>query len=69
MSLQSTDEDLINEFLILSRDTKLRMIVESETDVNFFKTHLWDKKIDFFDRDGWENVNTFLNKWNAEQKN
>jgi len=69
MSLISTDEDLITEFLTLSCEKKFRLIVESETDVNFFKTHLWDKKIDFYDRNGWENVNNFLTKWNAEQKN
>lgn len=68
MSLESTDEDLITEFLILTRDTKLRLFVESETDVNFYKTHLWDKKIDFYDRSGWEGVNNFLIQWNDELK-
>ena len=68
MSLENTDDELITEFLTLTRETKLRIFVESETDVNFFKTHLWDKKIDFYDRNGWEEVNNFLIQWNLELK-
>lgn len=66
MSLENTDDELITEFLTLTRETKLRIFVESETDVNFFKTHLWNKKIDFYDRNGWEEVNNFLIQWNQE---
>lgn len=68
MLLENTDDELITELLTLTQETKLRLFVESETDVKFFQTHLWDKKIEFYDRNGWENVNNFLAKWNAEKK-
>lgn len=68
MSLMSTDEDLITEFFTLTRETKLRLLVESETDANFFETHLWNKEIEFYDRNGWEAVNNFFIKWNEEVK-